>query len=308
MKSLVKEYYDLDVEIIIKLTDKVYRLKCKQGEYIFKIIDNIELESIYARISVLDLTDFLIPLKNNFDEYLSKTDDYYFEVSLYYKDELIIAKDIRLKMYLEKIALLHNKSAYEMKVNEGFYNETFEFINKEFDEAKKSLDDYLFKIEALDYKSPSEWLFLMNNQLFYKALEDGKKYIEKFKDETVNKSLLRVSLTYQNFDYSHILLKENKIIANQKMVIAPPIYDIKHLFDMSYNGAIDITGFIKDYFNSFNLMDNEKYWLISLLLLPNYKFDSLVKYSEVDSIVSITRSIEHFKSAFEIESLLINKE
>lgn len=308
MKNIIEELYGLNIKVLIKINKSVYRIKTDEKDYILKYVDGLEVESVYARLSMLNVTNFSLPIRNIHNRFISTFEDKYFELSEYYDDESILAKDIRLKYFLSKLALLHNKSQYFMKINEGFYEESYDFIVSLLDEAKKKLDDYLFKIEALDYKSPSQWLLLLNNQLFLKTIDDARLHAEKFKELAKGKGQLRVSLVYQNFDYSHILVKSDKIIGTQKITIAPPIYDLKYLFDYSFVGAIDITGFIQEYLNNFELLDYEKEWLLALLFIPNFNFKVLDTYNEVDAIVSITKSIQHFHNAIELSSLLTQDE
>ncbi len=304
MKEVIKEYYNLEVQIIIKLSPTVYRLKCHNGEYIFKYLENNEVESAYARLSMLNVTSFVYPLKNIYGNFISECADGYFEITPYYQDEMIAAKDLRLRHFLIRLASLHQQTQYQMRVNEGFFSESYDFIDDQLEIAKRGLNDYLLKVEALDYKSPSQWLLLLNNQLFYKAINDAKEHLDKFKELTKELPQLRVSLIYQNFDYSHILLKQDKIIGTQRLAIAPPIYDLKHLFDYSYIGALDITSFLKEYMSKFLLLEYEKEWLMALLLIPNFNFTILNSCKDIDAIVNITRSISHFKNANEMQKLL----
>lgn len=308
MKKVIEELYGIEIKVLIKINKSVYRIKTNEKDYVLKYLESNEIETVYARLSMLNIKSFSLPIRNIHNRFISENNDLYFEVSEYYDDETILAKDIRLKYFLEKLSLLHNKSQYYMKINEGFFDESYNFIISLLDEAKMKLEDHLFKIEALDYKSPSEWLFLLNNQLFLKSIEDAKTHAEKFKELAKNKGQLRVTLVYQNFDYSHILVKSEKIIGTQKITIAPPIYDIKYLFDYSFVGAIDLTGFIQEYLKSFELMDYEKEWLLALLFIPNFNFKVLENYNEIDAIVSITKSIQHFHNAIELSSLLTQNE
>lgn len=304
MKELIKEYYDLDVQIIIKISDKVYRLRCDNREYILKYIESGEVNTAYSRLDMLNMTSFVIPIKNIYGDYVSESINGFFEITPYYQDEVIVAKDLRLRHFVVKLATLHQKSQFQSKVSEGFFQESYEFIKEQLQIARKGLDNYLLKVEALDYKSPSQWLLLLNNQLFYKAIDDAKEHLEKFHDLTKELPQLRVSIIYQNFDYNHILIKQDKIIGTQNLTIGPPIYDLKHLFDYSFVGSLDITGFLQEYFSKFFLLEYEKEWLMALLLIPNFNFNILNSYKDIDAIVNITRSISHLKNANQIQKIL----
>ena len=80
--------------------------------------------------------------------------------------------------------------------------------------------------------------------------------------------MLRVCLNYLNFDYSHIIVRSNKIISTHKMIIGPPVYDLKHLFDKSFHGSIDISSFFSEYLRKFHLYEYERDWLLALMMIP----------------------------------------
>lgn len=309
MKKVIHNLYGIDVDIIIKLSSTVYKIKAKDKEYILKYLENYDnLEASYARLSILNITSFVVPLKNIYDEYISFNNDKVFQITYFYDDEVITAKDMRLKFFLNELSLLHNKSQYYMRISEGFFQETYDYIYNQLLKNRNDLNELLFSIEALDYKSPSSWLLLMNNQLFFKAIDESIRHMDKFLELSKEIKQLRVTLVYQNFDYSHIVLKSKKVIGTQKLCIAPPIYDLKYLFDYSFNGSIDLSGFFDLYMNNFDLLEYEKEWLLGLLLMPSFNFKALEGYKEVEAIVAITRSIQHFNNAFELEKLLTKDE
>ena len=65
MKKIIKELYDIDIEIMIKLSSTVYKIKAKNEEYILKYLDDVDdLEATYSRLELLNLSSFSIPLKN----------------------------------------------------------------------------------------------------------------------------------------------------------------------------------------------------------------------------------------------------
>jgi hypothetical protein len=301
MKELLKKMYGIDLTAMIKIAPLVYKIKSTQGDFILKYIDNVEVDNVYSRLSMLKINTFNIPKKNFYGQYISPHENRFFELDDYYEDEQIVAKDIRIRFYLISLANLHNQSFYSLKVNHGFFDESYDYIEGIIKQASEELETSLQHIERLDYKSPSQWLFLLNNQLFDKAIQRAKKYLESFKEKTKDKTMLRVCLNYLNFDYSHIIVKQSKIVSTYKMIIGPPVYDLKHLFDKSFQGSIDISSFISEYLKKFILNDYEKEWLMALLMIPIF---DLKGESEVDKIVSITNTVHHLKNAEDIGELL----
>ena len=301
MKNLIKKMYGIDFKAMIKIAPLVYKLKTERGNFILKYIDNPDVDNIYARLSMLRLESFSVPIKNVYGHYITLHENRYFEIDDFYEDEPVVAKDIRVRFYLRALANLHNQSFFSLRVRKGFFEESIEFIENLINQASSDLENNIRFIERLDYKSPSQWLFLLNNQLFYQALYDAKRHLDSFKDKTKEKTMLRVSLNYLNFDYSHIIVKSNKIISTHKMIIGPPIYDLKHLFDKSFHGSIDISSFFEEYLKKFHLYEYEKEWLMALMLIPIIDFRG---QDEVEKIVNITNSVHHLKNAREIGRIL----
>ena len=52
MKSLLKEQYNINALSFIKLSDKAYKVKTDDEDYILKYIDNSNLEMIIEKIRI----------------------------------------------------------------------------------------------------------------------------------------------------------------------------------------------------------------------------------------------------------------
>jgi len=301
MKEILLHYYGLKVIAYIKISERVFRLKADNGDYALKYLDDNNTENTIARLNMLKLNFFLIPLKNVNNSYITYHEGKYFHITNWCEDEQVLAKDIRLRHYLNRLADLHNNSFYTLKVNEGFYSESYSYIENLIDIFDKRFEKFIGEIEQLGYKSPSQWLIIMNGAYFKNAVVKSKEFLEKFKEETKNKNVLRVALTHQNFDYTHVLVKYDKILSLRKMTITSPVYDIKHLFDNAFSCAIDINNFFQEYLGKFKLSKYEKEWLKSLICIPNTNFNQI---DEITSISEITIGLHKIKSGFELIKLL----
>jgi len=301
MNEILKNLYNLDVIGIIKITSKLYRIKTKDNKYYgFKHIDS-DNESIFAHLCILNLSSFCLPIKNNEGTYISKVNDDYFYLLDWYEDEMVLAKEIRLKFYIEELIKLHQNSAYEIKINNGYFEEIFIELEKMIDEEENDINQYLINIEKLEYKSPSEWMFLLNNNRFRNAIEDSKEHLKKFKELIKNLDTMRVSLNYLNFEFSNILVKDKKILGIEKMRIAPIVYDIKDLFDKSYNLSIDIIMYMKIYLKDITLLDYEKEWLLTMISIPFIDYNP--KY-EIDQIINLSKTIYRLNRANDLKKIL----
>ena len=121
MKELIKSYYDIDCISFIKLSDKAYRIKSNNKDYVLKYIDTRNIDIIIEKLSILKIDAFLFPLINNFIIYE------------WLKEEKVSIKDLKLKFFLSELAYLHNKTFYTLKVNETFFKDTYEYIGNKID-------------------------------------------------------------------------------------------------------------------------------------------------------------------------------
>lgn len=301
MNNVLNQYYDLEVIGIIKVTNKVYRIKTKDNQYYcFKHVDD-DNESIFAHISMLSISSFCSPIKNNHGSYITKINNDNFYLIKWYDDDLVLAKEIKLKFFIEELVNLHKLSSYDNKINKGYFEEVLFTLEKMIDDEENDINYYLLKIEKKEYKSPSEWLFLLNNKRFRDAITNAKRHLNKFKENIKNLDVMRVSLNYLNFDFNNILVKEKKILGIEKMKIGPIVYDIKDLFDKSYNLSIDIIMYLKMYFEKVQLLDYEKEWLLTLVSIPFINYETK---EEIEEIIDLTKTIYHLTRGYEIEKIL----
>lgn len=306
MKNIIEENYGIKCIAFIKITNRVFRIKSDNQDYVLKYVDNSINDSVFGHLAILHNQRFILPLKNKQGAYLTKYDSSnQFYVSRWYDDEVVLAKDVRLRFYLESIAILHNESSYSTRVNQGYFEESIEDLENLIDASKDDVEALLSRIEKSDYRSPVEWLYLMNNQRILASLEKAKSHLEKYKELVKEKSVLRVAITYQNFDYENIIVKDNLIVGSEKCSIAPPLFDIKDLFDKSFDNSMNLSSFIEDYIKRFKLLDYEIEWLMILIFLPILDFTGI---NEIEKIVNFIKTMHHISCAFELESLFYTDE
>lgn len=306
MKKIIEEYYDIKCIAFIKISNRVFRIKTDKQDYVLKYVDYTINDSVFAHLSVLKTNRFIIPIKNKSGTYLTKFDDnYQFYISLWYEDEIVLAKDLRLKYYLESLAILHNESSYTTKVNQGYYQESIEELENLINDSKLEIDNYLKRIEKSDFRSPVEWLYLINNNRIFSSIDKAKEHLKKYKELVKDKGTLRVSITYQNFDYDNIIVKENLIVGSEKCSIAPPLFDLKDLFDKSFDNSMNLPSFLSEYINRFKFLDYEIEWLMVLIFIPILEFSGI---NEIEKIVNFIKTMHHISCAFEIESLFYNND
>lgn len=300
MKILLKTLYDIDAISFIKLSDKCYKIKAPENDYVLKYVDKINIDALIEKLSILHIDSFLFPIANKEGEYLSSYNGTHFLIYASLKEDKVILKDLKIKFYLEELANLHNKTFYTMKVNENFFSDTYEYIGKKIDEIELKIENYMDTIEHTDYKSPSKWLFLLNYPLYIDSINKANQALEKFKEMSYSKNSIRMSFTYKNFDYKHIFLKERKIIGMESMELSPPIYDIFYSLSTLDDISVDMKSYYDKYFKTFILDDYEKEWLFSLLYIP--KID--ISDNEVMNIVNISSSLNYIRNIADIITVI----
>lgn len=304
MNDFIKNYYSIDVVGIIKITEKVFRIKSKDNKYYSLKFINDDYENIFSNLSLIELTSFVIPYLNKYGTYISNFNNKNCYLLDWYNDETILVKEMRMKFFIEEIIKLHNKSLYNININKGHFEDIFLDLEKSIIEEEKDLEYYLEKIEKKEYKSPSEWLFLLNNNRFKYALDKSKGYLKNFKECVKDLTEFRLCLNYLNFSFNNIIIKYKKIIGIEKIKKGSLINDLFDIFNKSFSNSIDITIYFKYYFNEIKLLEYEKYWLLILIFIPQIEYRNI---DEISKIVEITKIIYKINVCESIEKILIEK-
>lgn len=311
MKDILLELYNIDVITFIKVSNNVYRIKTNDKDYALKYIEQVNLESIIERLKIIKMDCFVYPLKNKYNQYVSSFEGINFIILPWIEEETILMKDLKLKFFLNSLAELHNRSFYTIKVNESFFDETYNYIADKIDKTTEYIENYMSEIERLDYKSPSQWLFILNYPVYVDALNKANKYLESYRDKCEGKNSVRLAFTYNDFDYKHVVLKEEKILGIENIELAPPIYDVFYTFSSLNEVSMDIKTYYERYFKKFILDEYEKDWLLSLLYIPrieNLSSNEVSNISEVCSSINYIRNSEDVAKIIKEREILENKE
>lgn len=305
MIDLINELYGLNIIGFIKVTQKVYKIKDQNQFYYLKICNDIHLEEVIDYISSIHLECFVDVIKNKYDNYITKYNDHYF----YLMKELIHStshlKELKIKHYFEMLAYIHTHSCYNLKVNQEYFKQVYNDTLKIINERIYYYDDLMSKYEVLKYKSPSQWLFVLNYQRIIKSLKEAVFYLKKYMICVENKNSIRVSLIYKHFHYEHIFLKNKKLISLDRMKIDLPIYDIYDIYQRLPDILFDLDCFSDSYLKIMNLNDDEVLLLSTLLkiipviYLENDEINNIIKLSRllyyIDSIDSLCLCLDRQK-------------
>jgi hypothetical protein len=135
-------------------------------------------------------------------------------------------------------------------------------------------------------------------------MDKSYEYLEKFKRKSKDKDSVRMVFGYLNFDFKHIMVKDNKIVSLEKMKNAPPIFDIVNMVEHCYGSSVSIVSIIERYLSKFKLFDYEQYWLLSILYIPMFNFD---KVDDIEKIKLLVECLEYCKCIENIDKNMQNK-
>lgn len=301
-KELIQEYYGIEATGMVRLSPKVYKIYTATNTYLLKKHSDEYIENIFSRLSMLGLDVFLLPLKTSYGNYLLYDEDSYYALYQYYEDEPTLNKDIRLHFYVKSLASLHQYSVFPMNVSDGYFTDKLDYLQKEIDEVESALISRVKRIDREDYHSPADWYFYMNYQHFHLALTQAKKNLDELDEAYKNAQDLHLCLTYQNFDYRHIIVKANKILSLDKMAIASSVYDLLFLFDDAVSYTIDATVFLKEYFAIHPFSKYEAYELLTFLFIP--KIETMANYKE--DIQETSRALRYLRRVEKVADFIVS--
>ncbi len=304
MKEIIKTLYNIEVLTFIKISDKVYKIKTMNSDYALKYIEQNNIDFIIEKLELLNVGFFVYPLKNINNQYVSSFDEFNFIVFPWIEGDNVLLKDLKLEFFLDSLAELHNRSFYTVRVNNSFFDETYDFIANKIDKTTEYIESYMSQIERLDYKSPSQWLFLLNYPVYVEALSKANKSLEEFKEKCEKKTSVRMAMTYNNFDYKHIILKHKKLLGIENIETTSPVYDVFYTFSSLNEIKVDTKLYYEKYFNKFVFDDYEKLWLLSLLYIP--RIENLSS-NEISNIKEVTNSLNYIRNSDDISKIIKQK-
>ena len=120
VNKVIEEAYSLEVIGYIKVSKKVYKVKCKEGFFCLKFVEDNNLSVVLDHIESLHLKCFLPVIKNSHHQILTTCDDKIFYLSPWLVNDNAIIKELKLKFYYECLAYLHSSSFFNYSVSKSF--------------------------------------------------------------------------------------------------------------------------------------------------------------------------------------------
>lgn len=306
MKKIAEEYMDLEKQYsklnimssdsITKLTTHKKELEKELNNHIndcvyIKNIDNPELALNSLKTIFHTLSDIVIEIKSNSDNYYSKSN--YQELVL--KHDKIIELKTNIEKELEQWISRKNKlEAFKEKgiteCPKCAYNWIIGFDQKKYDDAIKSIDTLTEK-----YKKINKELTDIKTKI--NDYEEYSKLITQYKQCTNSANALNILWDY---------LLENKILQNTPK----DILNIINIATQDLTKLIAVEAIMKELeginntLNTINLTDKENYEKIQESL--EKKNNEVLKYTE--EITTLKKNLNYYKTLKTNIELLLNRD
>ena len=198
-----------------------------------------------------------------FPKCLSNKEDMH-EIAQYISD-VSINNDQKINDLLFLLSELHLKTTYHKETCLQEINNCYEKIEKHLKIVYQYYNDLNDQIDHEMFLSPSKYLLVRNISLFYYCLDEALKRIKIWKEEIIKEKQGRFSLIYNNIDYHHLLINEQKyLIGWDKAYFGLPSDDLESFYRKYYE-LLSLEETLKIY-NSINKLSlpEETYLLVKL--------------------------------------------
>lgn len=270
MFKFIKNKYNIDDLAEIKLSNNVTKINSKDNTYIVKKVISDDLETLFTRLYLSHVDNFNLPLRGNNNKYVQIENDSYYILYKFYHDEKILGYDLKLSFYVKKIAELHKKTYININSNDNYLESILNYLDDKIKELSSILNSRMEVEERKDYHSPNNWYFLLHYQKMINALMEASNHVLNLENEVKNQKNMRLCLTYQNFDFEHILLKQEKIISIENIGFNLASLDIYNLISKLNINYLNVTPYINEYLKINPLNNYEKEYLMAMLYIFDY--------------------------------------
>lgn len=293
MKEHLYRFYNIHAVGIIQLKKNVYKIKDENQFYVLKIVQDRNIEKVYEYIEAAHLTCFIQLYMNNEHQIVTPYFNQYFYLMPYIDNNQGTLKEMKIKFYFETLAYIHHNSYFYTKINEDYFQTLQGDILKIIHEREEYYQQMIQNYEKIIYRSPSQWLLVLNYYRIYEALCRAKEYLKQYLECVKDHSKIRVCLTYKHFHYNHISLKQRKLISIDNISIDLPIYDLFDIYQRIPDILFDLDCFSEYYLKKFELLKEEKLLLCCLMnVVPIIFYDD----NEIENIIKLSRLLYYLDS------------
>lgn len=305
MIDAIKRDYNIEVLGIIKISDKVYKIKLQEEFLALKFCDSYNFVQNYYYIKSLRLDCFVPVILNKENNPVSKYQNQYYYLMPWYENDMVPMRELKLKFYFQTIAWLHNHTFYNVKVTHQYFENLCDKMNKIICERQSYYHRMLCFCEQQFDRAPWQWMLLMNYYRIEDSLNFALSQLEQYRSMCEHKEYVRVSFVYMNFKYQHVFLNYQKLISIDHMKIDMPINDIFNMYQQTTDTLFDLDSLFQFYLNKVVLYNDEKILLSCMLsIVPIVPLEG----KHIDNVIQLSRLVYYLDSVNHLLEQLLNDE
>ena len=267
-----------------------------------KKIDNLEIISNYDNVICRKKINYNI---NNVYNYLKSRNfknilDYQLNngyVVRNYIEEINITKEDKLNELIYIISMLHTKTTHYKTVSINDIKIFYEKMTDEIIDIKKYYNNICEKYDHFIFLRPSIYYLINNISIILISLDNSKYFLDKWYEIIKDKKRKRVVLNHNNLKITNLLVSNFSYLINfDKCIIDYPIYDLVSIFKNNYE-YLDMIDIFNIYNSKYNLYEEEKYLLFSILLkIDKIEFNKsdIVNTRKVVKLISYLKKVSEF--------------
>lgn len=237
---------------------------------------------------------------NNFPKVYSQLHD---EIELTdYIEESQTPKEQKLQDLVYLDSILHTKTTFYKDIDDDYIKKIYEEIIEKQNAMYQYYNELHNMIELEVYMSPANYLLIRNISIVYLALNESRKYIDKWYNIVTESHKVRYAYIHGNLEESHLIEGNNLyFISWDRSRVDLPIYDIETFYRKSFID-IGIREILEIYESKYPLKKEEKYLLIALLLIPEKIDISIKEYYKVKKVTNLILYLDKTLSFLEYNS------
>ena len=248
VRTLLKNYYALDVEEIVPLTNKAYKVTGIQKTYLFKISKGSDEFLVKQLQAYRALSKHVLPIyKTIANAYCIQLDnEFCYLTDFIYQIPMPVEK--RVLVYADILKQLHQTTKLAIDVNQAeltqLYDQQYKQLQQSYDLLQKKMQEY----ELTPERSPYEWYFMMVYPMLYGILQRAHDELKKFYDKVQNEAKLSVSLAHLDVNVSNLISNEQSsyLVNFEKSMFTFGVVDMCLLLE-NYHHIQGIRSFLLDY-------------------------------------------------------------
>lgn len=255
MKTINKIKKELNLDIKkISIYKNIKFIDTDKGKYIIKKSFNNKIYQILE--------------KNNFDNYvrnIKNINDY----NIYpYIEDLNIDINEKALDLIYLISKLHKNTIYYKNINTNEIKEIYENKKNQVKDLNNYYDYLRFIIEEKNNYNTTDIYFLKNISIIYLSLDLVDKYIEEWFTLMKDKTSIRMALTHNNLNLSHIIENDKPLLISwDHYKYDIPIYDFINFYKNDFKD-LDFINLFNIYKNNISLTKEEILLTYIELLMP----------------------------------------